>query len=133
VIFGAGADAAALLRAAEAIGTIHYSRFIVLSERTVLFLADFDGELEKLLRGLAQQIGPALDAILEHVDNSPPTPVANNAEAFIQWATAHNTQPAAIYTAYPKGSVQEIKSRARAAGIFVSPGPSRALSPTRVQ
>jgi hypothetical protein len=106
-----------VLKAAEAIGTVHYSRFIVLSERTVLFLADFDGELEKLLRGLAQQIGPVLDAIYEHVENPPLSPVATNVETFIQWATAHNAQPAGIYTAYPKGSVQDIKSRARAAGI----------------
>src|SRR4051794_24994728 len=33
----------ALFRAADGIGTIHYSRFAVLNERTLLFLGDFDG------------------------------------------------------------------------------------------
>ena len=33
-----------LFQAEDTIGTIHYSRFTVLSERTLLFLGDFDGE-----------------------------------------------------------------------------------------
>jgi hypothetical protein len=33
-----------LYQAADTIGTIHYSRFTALSEKTLLFLVDFDGE-----------------------------------------------------------------------------------------
>jgi hypothetical protein len=35
-----------LFAANDAIGTVHYSRFTVLSEKTLLFLGDFDGEFE---------------------------------------------------------------------------------------
>ena len=35
---------AGLFQAEDTIGTIHYSRFTVLSEKTLLFLGDFDGE-----------------------------------------------------------------------------------------
>ena len=32
-----------LFRATDIIGRVHYSRFTVLSEKTLLFLGDFDG------------------------------------------------------------------------------------------
>jgi hypothetical protein len=46
-----------LLRVEEALGTVHYSRFTVLSDKTLLFLADFDGEFGPLMRELAKQAG----------------------------------------------------------------------------
>ena len=39
----------ALFKAEDAIGTIHYSRFTVLSDKTLLFLGDFDGEFGELM------------------------------------------------------------------------------------
>jgi hypothetical protein len=39
-----------LFRANDAIGTVHYSRFTVLSERTLLFLGDFDRLMADLAR-----------------------------------------------------------------------------------
>src|SRR5580658_6324851 len=75
----------ALLTAEDSIGTIHYSRFTVLSEKTLLFLGDFDGEFGQLMAALAQHAGPVFDAIFEHVVNPPPTPVAEHADAFVEW------------------------------------------------
>src|SRR5690349_12756736 len=75
-----------MLKALDTIGTIHYSRFVVLSEKTLLFIADFDGQMEKLFQDLAQQTGSVFDAIFEHVENPPPTPVASNVDAFVAWA-----------------------------------------------
>src|SRR5271168_2992661 len=72
----------ALFKAEDAIGTIHYSRFTVLSDKTLLFLGDFDGEFGPLMTDLAKNAGPVFDAIFEHVDNPPPTPVAANTDAF---------------------------------------------------
>ena len=45
----------ALFKAEDSIGTIHYSRFTVLSERTLLFLGDFDGDFGPLLTELAKR------------------------------------------------------------------------------
>ena len=61
-----------LFKAEDAIGTVHYSRFTVLSEKTLLFLGDFDGEFGQLMAELAKQAGPVFDAIFQHVDNPPP-------------------------------------------------------------
>jgi hypothetical protein len=38
-----------LFKAEDATGTVHYSRFTVLSDKTFLFLADFDGEFGQLM------------------------------------------------------------------------------------
>src|SRR6266436_7037826 len=74
-----------LFQAQDAIGSIHYSRFTVLSDKTLLFLGDFDGEFGPLMAELAKQAGPVFDAILQHVDNPPPTPVADHSDAFVEW------------------------------------------------
>src|SRR5450631_1861795 len=50
-----------LFKAQDSIGTIHYSRFTVLSEKTLLFLGDFDGEFGELMSELAKSAGPVFD------------------------------------------------------------------------
>src|SRR5271168_2168229 len=70
-----------LFQAQDTIGTIHYSRFTVLSEKTLLFLGDFDGEFGQLMGELAKHAGPVFDFIFQHVDNPPPGPVADNVDA----------------------------------------------------
>src|SRR5476651_617712 len=79
----------ALFRANDTIGTVHYSRFTILSEKTLLFLGDFDGEFGRLMADLAGRAGSVFDAIFRHVDKPPSTPVANNADAFVKWTAAH--------------------------------------------
>src|SRR6267143_4993755 len=78
-----------LFEATDKIGRVHYSRFTVLSERTLLFLGDFDGEFSQLMADLARLAGPVFDAIFQHVDNPPPTPVAGHADAFVEWTASH--------------------------------------------
>src|SRR5450432_1905274 len=72
-----------LFRANDMIGTVHYSRFTVLSEKTLLFLGDFDGEFDQLMTNLAKYAGSVFDIVFQHVENPPPTPVALNADAFV--------------------------------------------------
>jgi hypothetical protein len=106
-----------LLRVQEALGTVHYSRFTVLSDKTLLFLADFDGEFGPLMTELARQAGPVFDTIFKHVNNPPPTPVAANAEAFVEWTADHLLSPAFVYTAYSGRTAKEIKALAAAADV----------------
>src|SRR6266699_6463134 len=107
----------ALFRANDTIGTVHYSRFTVLSEKTLLFLGDFDGEFGRLMADLAKAAGPVFDAIFQHVDNPPSTPVADNADAFAEWTAAHLVHPLNLYTAYPDVTAKEIKALASAADV----------------
>jgi hypothetical protein len=106
-----------LFRAEDAIGTIHYSRFTVLSEKTLLFLGDFDGEFDQLMSEVAKRAGSVFDFIFQHVDNPPPIPVVGDADAFAEWMVNHLLTPVNLYTAYPAVTAREIKALASAAGI----------------
>src|ERR1700676_333973 len=103
----------ALFQATDSIGRVHYSRFTVLSARTVLF----DGDFGRLMADLARLAGRVFDGILGHVDDPPPTPVANNVDAFVKWTKAHLLQAVNLYTAYPEVTAREIKALASAADI----------------
>jgi hypothetical protein len=107
----------AMFQAQDAIGTIHYSRFTVLSEKTLLFLGDFDGEFSQVMTGLAKHAGPVFDAIFQHVADAPATPVADHADAFVVWAADHLLTPVNLYTAYPGVTAKEIKALASAADL----------------
>jgi len=106
-----------LFRANDTIGTVHYSRFAVLSEKTLLFLGDFDGEFGQLMADLAKLAGSVFDAILRHVDNPPPTPVASNVDAFVEWTASQLIDAVNLYTAYPGVTAREIKALASSADI----------------
>jgi hypothetical protein len=106
-----------LFQAADTIGRVHYSRFTVLSERTLLFLGDFDGEFSLLMANLANLAGPVFDAIFQHVDSPPPTPVADNTDAFVEWTVSHLIDAVNLYTAYPDVTAREIKALASAADV----------------
>src|SRR5215471_6098046 len=86
-----------LFRAEDAIGTVHYSRFTVLSDRTLLFLADFDGEFGALILDLAKRAGSVFDTICKLVSDAPAAPVAENSEAFAEWTAEHLLSPAYVY------------------------------------
>ena len=101
----------------DAIGTVHYSRFTVLSDKTLLFLGDFDGEFSQLMGELAKKAGPVFDAIFAHVVDPPPTPVADHADAFVEWTADHILTAINLYTAYPGVTAKEIKTLASTADI----------------
>src|SRR5271167_3006390 len=74
-----------LFQALDTIGTVHSSRFTILDETTLLFLGDFDDSFGELMAALAKAAGPLFDAIFQHVQSPPPSPVANNVNAFVEW------------------------------------------------
>jgi hypothetical protein len=106
-----------LFKAEDSIGTIHYSRFTLLSDKTLLFLGDFDGEFGQLMVDLARQAGPVFDGIFQHVSDPPPTPVADHADAFAEWTATHLLHALNLYTAYPGVTAKEIKALAAAADV----------------
>jgi hypothetical protein len=106
-----------IFQAQDVIGTIHYSRFTVLSEKSLLFLGDFDGEFSQLMTDLAKHAGPVFDAIFQHVVNPPPTPVSPNADAFVEWTVEHLLDALNLYAAYPGVTAKEIKALAAAADV----------------
>ena len=106
-----------MFKAEDSLGTIHYSRFTVLSDKTLLFLGDFDGEFTQLMADLAKASGPVFDAIFQHVIGPPPSPVADHVDAFVEWTAEHLVTAVNLYTAYPGVTAEEIKALASAADV----------------
>ena len=105
------------LKVEDALGTIHYSRFTLLSDKTLLFLGDFDGEFGDLITALAKTAGPVFDAIFQRVEGPPASPVASNADAFVEWCADHLSTAVNVYTAYPDVTAKEIKALAASADV----------------
>ena len=61
--------------------------------------------------------GSVFDAILRHVDNPPPTPVASNVDAFVEWTASQLIDAVNLYTAYPGVTAREIKALASSADV----------------
>jgi hypothetical protein len=85
---------------------------VVLGDTTLAFVSEYDGEFNDYIMDFTKFLGPVFDAIFEHVNNPPPTPVAKNAEALIQWSKRNDLAPLAFYSAYPTLTVQDIKAHA---------------------
>jgi hypothetical protein len=106
-----------LFKAEDTIGTIHYSRFTVLSEKTLLFLADFDGDFGQLMAALGRHSGPLFDLIFQSVDNPPPAPVVDHVGTFFKWIEAHRVKPVTVFSPYPGVTAGELKAFAWATGV----------------
>ena len=106
-----------LAKAQDDLGTVHFSRFMVEGDEKLLFLSDIDGEVDEHIERLVESAGPVFDAIFEHVDDPPATPVADDPQRAIKWLKRHVREPLDTYFAYGDASVQEIKACARAASF----------------
>ena len=77
-----------LAKAQDDLGTVHFSRFMVEGDEKLLFLSDIDGEVDEHIERLVESAGPVFDAIFEHVDDPPATPVAEQPSEGRQMAEA---------------------------------------------
>ena len=94
----------------DAVGTIHFAHWVAFENNHVGFFTVFNGDMEKYIQDFADEMSAVYDTIFPHVSGGPPTPVAKNARAFIQWALENNHPPIGFYSAYPGLSVQDIKA-----------------------
>ena len=106
-----------LATAQDDLGTVHFSRFMVVGDEKLLFLSDIDGETDEHIERLVESAGPVFDAIFEYVDDPPGSPVADDPGRVIKWLKRHVREPLDTYFAYGDASVQDIKACARAAGF----------------
>ena len=106
-----------LAKVQDDLGTVHFSRFMVKGDEKLLFLSDIDGDPAQHVERLVEHAGPVFDAIFEHADDPPATPVNSNREGVVKWLKQHVREPLDTYFAYGDASVQEIKECTRAAGF----------------
>ena len=87
-------------RTQDQLGTVHFSRFMVRGDETLLFLSDLDGDIETHLARLVENASPVLDTIFKHVEDAPGTPAADNPQRVITWLKSHVRKPLDTYCAY---------------------------------
>ncbi len=104
-----------LATAQDDLGTVHFSRFMLVGDQKLLFLSDIDGEGTPHIERLVERVGPVFEAIFEHVENPPATPVSTHHQRVVKWLKRHVREPLDTYFAYEDESVQDIKASARAA------------------
>ena len=104
-------------KAQDDLGTVHFSRFMLEGDEKLLFLSDIDGDVAPHIEQLVERADPVFDAIFEHVDDPPGTPVAGNPQKVVKWLRHHVREPLDTYFAYEDASVQDIKACASEAGF----------------
>ncbi len=92
------------------IGTLHFSHWVLFENNCIAFFTIYDGDFEKYIQDFADQIGHTFDLVFAHISGAPPTPVAKNAKAFLQWAAENNHPAIGFYSAYPGLGVQDIRA-----------------------
>jgi hypothetical protein len=107
---------------------VHFARFIPLTDSTLAFISEFEGSFIDYAEGFIKHLGPLFDQLLPHLADSPPTPVASNADAFISWMEEHDKRSLGFYSAYPTMEVKQIRSQAGLTGPSADKGVQNVLA-----
>ena len=97
-------------KASDSIGTLHVAHFVGFEKNHIGFFTIYDGSVEKYFQDFAEQTSFMFDTLFPHIEGAPPTPVAKNAEAFLQWGLENSLPAIGFYSAYPGISVQDIRA-----------------------
>ena len=97
-------------KGSDSIGTLHVAHFVPFENNHLGFFTIYDGSIEKYIQDFADKTSFTFDTLFPNVIGGPPTPVAKNAQAFLQWANGKHLSAIGFYSAYPGLSVQDIRA-----------------------
>ncbi len=108
--------------AMDKVGTVHFARFVFLSETQLAVITSYDGNFDVYITAFANILGDIFDALLSHMKDAPPLPVSSpeNLPKFLDYIRENdrsrvNGQLQSIYCSYPTLTVQDILGLAGAA------------------
>jgi hypothetical protein len=112
------ADAGAQVGRLGGIETIHFARWVVLPDRRLLFLSNYDGSWEAYLGDFIDKASLGLTMIWTNTVWYPKTRLllfkgARDEGAFKQWTRAYQVPTQVWYSAYPFSSVTDVLKNAR--------------------
>ena len=96
--------------ASDSIGTLHVAHFVPFENNHVGFFTVYDGSVEKYFQDFADKTSFTFDTLFPNITGAPPTPVAKNAPAFLEWGIENNYPAIGFYSAYPGLSVLDIRA-----------------------
>lgn len=87
--------------------TVHFARFVFLSNNTQLaVITTYDGSFDKYINDFIDEIGDVFNALLAHMSDAPPLPVQKNRDAFLAYVKKNDLRGIEpFYSAYPEASV----------------------------
>ncbi|SDD48267.1 hypothetical protein SAMN05660690_4325 [Geodermatophilus telluris] len=98
-----------VVRALDAIGTVHFARFVLLDEQRLAVITTYDGDFEAYLHDFVDHVGDVFTDLLQHVAGGPPLPVAEHRQEFLDFVRRHDLACVPpFYSAYPERTVLDI-------------------------
>jgi hypothetical protein len=90
--------------------TVHFARFVFLSNNTQLaVITTYDGSFDQYINDFIDEIGDVFNALLAHMSGAPPLPVQKNRDAFLAYVKANDLRGIEpFYSAYPRSTVLDI-------------------------
>lgn len=91
------------------LSTVHFARFIFLSDRQLAVITTYDGAFEDYIDAFVNAIGDVFDRLLVHIADAPPLPVSGHRKEFLEFVRKHDLAPIPpFYSAYPQLKVLDI-------------------------
>ena len=97
-----------IIQAMDAVGTVHFARFVFLDTTRLMVVTTFDGDLNTYLEDFAAKIGNVFDLLNAHMVDAPPAPVKEHPAEFLAYVQANNLATLGWYSAYPTKTVLDI-------------------------
>ena len=88
--------------ASDSLGTLHVAHWVPFEHNHLGFFTIFDGDFEKYIQDFAEKTAFVFDAVFQHVEGAPPTPVAKNAHAFYEWAIGEQLRADRVLQRLPR-------------------------------
>jgi hypothetical protein len=100
-----------VITALDAIGTVHFARFVFLDDERLAVITTYDGDFERYIMDFVDHIGPVFDMLLPHMVDPPPLPVQQHPEEFLAYVNRHDLGcVGTFYSAYPTRPVLDIRA-----------------------
>ena len=100
-----------VMQAMDAVGTVHFARFVFLEHNTKLaVITTFDGDLKDYLEDFCAKIGPIFDMLDGHMVDGPPAPCQQHPQEFLAYVEKNNVPTVGFYSAYPTKTVLDIRN-----------------------
>ena len=95
--------------AMTAVGTVHFARFVFLSQSQLAVITSYDGDFDVYIRAFTHFLGDIFDALLSHMSDAPPLPVQDHIAEFLAYVKDNDrSHGQSFYSAYPTLTVQDI-------------------------
>jgi hypothetical protein len=107
-------ESSPIARALDAIGTVHFARFVFLSKTEFAVITEYDGDFDTYVMDFVHGIGSIFDQLLEEIQDAPPRPVSAHPDEFLAFVHQHDQRSSGpLYSAHPDRTVLEIRAAAQ--------------------